>query len=87
MNLSGIKKEQIKQITSDNKVTGLSYTDYEDGVMLNIDCRKYLVEHATHFVEKYESDFSVFSRNDASYFVDMLKDSEIKSNLQERLRR
>lgn len=86
VNLSGIKKQQIKQVSSDNKVTGLSYADYEDGVMLNIDCRKYLEGHATHFVEKYESDFSVASRNDAFYFVDMLKDSKIKSNLQERLK-
>lgn len=86
VNLSGIKMEQIKSITSDNKVTGLSYTDYEDGLMLNIDCRKYLVEHATYFVEKYEAKFSVSNRNDASYFVDMLKDSEVKSRLQERLK-
>lgn len=86
VNLSGIKKEQIRSINSNDAITGLSYADYEDGLMLNIDCRRYLVEHATHFVEKHESDFSIYSRRDASYFVDMLKDSEIKSSLQERLR-
>ncbi|MFA7493827.1 MAG: hypothetical protein WCZ43_09980 [Proteiniphilum sp.] len=86
LNLSGVKEEQIKSISSDDKVTGLSYANYQDGIMLNIDCRRFLVEHATHFVEKYESNSSLSNRNDASYFVNMLKDSETKSGLQKRIR-
>ncbi|WP_298652997.1 hypothetical protein [uncultured Proteiniphilum sp.] len=85
VNLSGIKKEQIKQIDSDNKVTGLSYMDYEDGLMLNIDCRRYLVEHATHFVEKYEAFHSSSNKNDAIYFTGMLKESSQKTELLKRI--
>lgn len=85
VNLSGIKEEQIKSMSPDDKVTGLSYADYEDGIMLNIDCRRFLVEHATHFVEKYEVSRSLSDKKDASYFVNILKDSETKSRLQKRI--
>lgn len=85
LNLSGIKEAKIKSISANDKVTGLSYVDYEDGMMLNIDCRKYLVEHATHFVEKYESFPSQSNKNDAVYFVNMLKESTIKTELLQRI--
>lgn len=55
--------------------------------MLNIDCRKFLVEHATHFVEQYEKDKSNKSNKaDAGYFVQMLKASTKKTELLNRVK-
>lgn len=72
---------------TDDAVTGLSYADYGDGIMLNIDCRKYLAEHATHFVEQYEKDKSNASNKaDALYFVSMLKESDKKTKLLNRIK-
>lgn len=86
VNLKGIKKENIVSISSGDAVTGLSYADYEDGLMLNIDCRKFLVEHATHFVEQCEKDKSNKSNKaDALYFVQMLKASDKKTELLKRI--
>lgn len=85
VNLSGIKEEQIKSIVTNDAVTGLSYGSHEDGLMLNIDCRKFLAEHATHFVEKYELFRSSSNKNDARYFVNMLKESETKTKLLQRI--
>ena len=74
-------------IETDNAVSGLSYADFEDKLMLNIDCRKYLTEHATHFVEQYENDKSNASNKaDALYFVNMLKDSQKKTELLNRIK-
>lgn len=42
VNLSGVTYEQIKYVLSNEAVTGLSYAPYEGGVMLNIDCRRFL---------------------------------------------
>jgi hypothetical protein len=86
VNLSGIREEQIQSIKSNDAVTGLSIGNYEEGLMLNIDCREYLVEHATHFVEKYESSRSQSSKNDALYFVNMLKESSVKDELLQRIK-
>jgi len=86
VNLSGIKEEQIKSVTSGNEVTGLSYADYGDGLMINIDCRRFLVEHATHFVEKYESSLSSSDKRDAAYFTNMLKEAPEKFQLLERIK-
>lgn len=85
VNLSGIREEQIQSIKSNDAVTGLSVGNYEEGLMLNIDCRKYLVEHVTHFVEKYESSRSQSNKNDAFYFVNMLKESSVKDELLQRI--
>ena len=86
VNLSGIKKEDIKQISSNDEVTGLSFANYENGIMLNIDCRKYLAEHAENFVKRYETNpTSVSAKADALYFVNMLKDSDKKTELKKRV--
>ena len=45
----------IVSIEGNDALTGLSYADYRDGIMLNIDCRKYLFEHAENFVKRYEA--------------------------------
>lgn len=86
VNLKGIKKANITSVNSGDAVTGLSYADYEEGLMLNIDCRRFLTEHATHFVEQYEKDKSNKSNKaDAFYFVQMLKASDKKTELLKRI--
>lgn len=86
INLSGISLENIVSIEADDVVTGLSYANFENGMMINIDCRKYLAEHAEKFVERYEKDISNQSdKADALYFVNMLKESNTKMNLLNRL--
>ena len=85
INLKGLAKEHVKSVTSGTSVTGLSYGNYGDGIMLNLDCRKYLVEHATHFVEQYESNKTKSNKNDAIYFVNMLKESDTKAALLKRI--
>ena len=85
VNLSGIKKEDIEKISSNDEVTGLSYANYENGITLNIDCRKYLAEHAENFVKRYEANpTNASDKADANYFVDMLKDSDKKTELKKR---
>jgi len=85
LNLVGIDKDQIKQISSNDAVTGLSYADYGEGVMLNIDCRRYLAQHAAHFVDKYLNSPSLTKKNDALYFIGKLKDSSEKEELRKKI--
>lgn len=86
VNVSGIRMEDIERIESSNDVTGLSYANYGDGIMLNIDCRKYLIEHAENFVKRYEKDpTNTSNQTDALYFANMLKDSDKKTNLLNRI--
>lgn len=86
VNLSGIQWKDIASIETNDDVTGLSYASYNDGVMLNIDCRKYLPEHAENFVKRYEANPSDASNKaDALYFVNMLKESDKKEALKRRL--
>lgn len=88
VNLRGIKQEDIKELTSNDLVKGLSSGNFEDGIMVNIDCRKYLVEHAEHFVEKFEKDRSNTSnKTDALYFVNQLKESTRKLELLNRIKK
>lgn len=87
INLNGLKRQSIVSIASGDAVTGLSYADIKDGIMLNIDCRKFLVQHATHFVERYEKDKSNKSKKmDAVYFVNQLKVSDKKEALLKRIK-
>lgn len=87
VNLKGLSIQNISSVNSDDAVTGLSYGNYEDGIMLNIDCRKFLVEHATHYVEQYEKNKSNKSNKaDARYFVNMLKESDKKKELSNRIK-
>lgn len=46
VNVGGIEMENIASISSNDAVTGLSYGNFEDGITMNIDCRKFLAEHA-----------------------------------------
>ncbi|MDD3333587.1 MAG: hypothetical protein PHT65_10640, partial [Proteiniphilum sp.] len=85
VNLSGIKYDQVKEVISNDAVTGLSYAPYEGGVMLNIDCRRYLYEHAAHFVDKYLKSSTLSNRNDAIYFVEKLKESSRKDELRQKI--
>ena len=86
LNLKGLAKGEIKSIQSNDVVSGLSHADYKEGTMINIDCRKFLKEHAEHYVEVYEKDKSKTNLNDAAYFVNMLKASQRKDALLERLK-
>ncbi|MDD4032980.1 MAG: hypothetical protein PHS48_07030 [Bacteroidales bacterium] len=81
VNVKGLKKAQITSVTAGDPVTGLSYGEYEDGTMINIDCRKHLMEHAIHYVEKYEKNKTASNARDAKYFVNMLKASSKKNAL------
>ncbi len=85
VNLKGLKKDNITSISTNNSITGFSHGNYENGVMLNIDCRKFLVEHATHFVEQYGENKTESNKQDAIYFVNMLKDSDKKKELLQRI--
>ena len=86
VNIFGLKMEDIESIKSNEDVTGLSYGDHKDFFMLNIDCRKYLAEHAENFVKRYEANpTDVSAKADANYFVNMLKDSDKKTELKKRI--
>lgn len=85
LNLKGITKSQIISIKTNDAIKGMSFGDYSEGLMLNIDCRKFLVQHATHYVERYEQNKTSSNRLDAIYFVNKLKDSQQKTNLLSRI--
>jgi hypothetical protein len=85
VNLNGITYDQISRVISNEAVTGLSYASYDGGVMLNIDCRRFLFEHAEHFVEKYLKSSDAWDRDDAIYFVEKLKESPKKDELRKRI--
>lgn len=54
---------------------------------MNIDCRKHLTEHAENFVKRYEANTTVKAyREDALYFVGMLKESDKKEELIKRIK-
>ena len=86
INLKGIKVENIVGIKTSSEISGFSFANYEDGIMMNIDCRKFLVEKAQHYVKLYEKKKSKSNLSDAKYHVEMLKDSEIKTVLLNRLK-
>lgn len=86
INISGIKLSDIISISSNDATSGFSYADYDNGIMMNIDCRKHLVELATHYVEKYEKDkTNTSNKADAIYFVKLLKPSSTKEDLLKRV--
>lgn len=86
LNLEGISPTDITSITTDDTITGLSWANYKEGLMINIDCRKYLLEHAAHFIGEYEKNPTSMTKCDALYFVNMLKDSPQKKSLLERIK-
>ena len=89
VNLPGMLAENIKSIESNVTVTGLSYANYgeNEGLMLNIDCRKFLTEHAENFVKRHEAKpTDASAKTDALYFVKMLKKSNKKDELLKRIK-
>lgn len=87
VNIAGVNILDVVSVESNNVVTGLSYGEHENGIMLNIDCRKYLVEHAEHFVERYEvAPSNTSNKADALYFINMLKESDKKESLKKRIK-
>ena len=85
VNVGGIITNQIQHITSNDAITGLSYANYNNELMINIDCRKFLLEHANHYVEQYEENSIQSNREDALYFTNQLKDSPQKTALLNRI--
>lgn len=86
INLNGILKDQVETISTDEAVKGLSYNNHNNGIMINIDCRKFLAEHATHYVSVYEQCKSnMYKKADAIYFTNMLKESDKKDELLKRI--
>lgn len=86
LNLRGISVAECATIDAGTTVSGLSYADFGDDLMINIDCRRALESHAEHFVLKYEKSSSAANLTDALYFVDMLKASTRKDALLKRLK-
>lgn len=86
LKVKGLKKSDIASVSAGAVVKGLSWGEGSDGLIINIDCRKYLLEHATHFVEQYEKNKTDIALREARYFVNMLKDSPQKAALLKRIR-
>lgn len=85
INLTNVSMSNVIDISSSKIVSGMSYAKFGNGIMINIDCRKHLLEHAVYFVEKYEDNPSKSNRDDALYFVNRLKTSQAKQALLQRL--
>ena len=85
-NVKGLNVGNVLSVDADDVVTGLSYGDFNGDLMVNIDCRKFLKEHATVFVERYERDKSTRLKRDAQYFVSKLKETDEKRALMERIK-
>lgn len=86
INLNNISMADIKSVTSSGIVTGMSYAGFGDGVMINIDCRKHLLDHAIHYVMKYETTGISSDLADAYYFVRRIKESGAKTDLLARIK-
>lgn len=89
INLYNLEMDDIDSIETDNNISGFSYADCKEKncVMMNIDCRKYLAEHAENFVKRYEANPGVkANKEDARYFVGMLKESDKKDELLKRIK-
>ena len=87
INISGLNCDNISSISTNYAVNGLSFGEFNDGIMLNIDCRRYLSERAEHYIMVYEQDKSNASKkNDAIYFTNILKDSDLKTTLLKRIK-
>ncbi|MGE0092656.1 MAG: hypothetical protein AB7S40_08940 [Bacteroidales bacterium] len=91
LNIRGITLKDVASLSSSDEVTGLSYADFTDQngetmLMVNIDCRKYLMEHAIHFIERYEKLGKEPHKRDALYFTSKLKESDAKRELLQRIK-
>lgn len=87
LNIKGIEFSQVKSVSSNNVVTGLSFGPHQKGISVNIDCRKYLFQQASFYVSKYLISRKNADLIDARYFLSMLKDSEEKTKLQSQLQK
>lgn len=81
LNLKGIHTNNIKYIETDDIITGFTYGDYNEGVMLNIDCYKNLYERARFYSEQYIAHPFSLNLDDALYFINQLKASDKKQEL------
>lgn len=81
LNIPGLKMNKIKSITSSSSVSGLSYGDFGNGISINVDCRKFLYDHADYYVKKYLSKKNQSNLADATYHVNALKKSVQKDEL------
>lgn len=92
LNVSGVDPASCTAVGGGETVTGLSWAPGREAaegaevLAVNFDCRHALAAHAEHFVEVYEADPSAANRADARYFVAMLKDSDRKEELLERIK-
>lgn len=96
INLTGLSKEHVVAVTPGSSVTGMSYNDFtsqsaEGGtgrnLMINVDCRRSLAEHAARYVAEYEKDPTDEAlKADALYFTNRLKASETKTGLLNRIK-
>ncbi|MDR0972228.1 MAG: hypothetical protein LBM25_07585 [Bacteroidales bacterium] len=86
LNIEGINMDNLSNISSNDNVKGLSYNNYDGNLMINIDCRKFLYEHALHYVEQYENQKTQSNKRDAQYFISFLKPSPEKDQLLDRVK-
>jgi len=85
LNLKGITSDNIQSLQTDDVITGFSYGNYDEGVMLNIDCYKYLYERAVFYSEQYIANPTNLNLEDALYFINQLKTSDKKQELLRRV--
>lgn len=81
LNIAGLKKSMIASISSNEQVTGLTYGDFGDGLSINLDCRKFLYDHANYYVKRYLSKRTKTNLEDARYHTGALKESVQKRDL------
>ena len=92
LNVSGVDPASCTAVGGRRNGHGLSWAPGREAaegaevLAVNFDCRHALAAHAEHFVEVYEADPSAANRADARYFVAMLKDSDCKEKLLERIK-
>lgn len=92
LNLAGVDPSACTEVEGGETVAGLTWGAAKEAVeagevlMVNIDCRHALYEHAVHFVELYEKSPTAANRADARYFVEMLKESDRRQALSDRLK-
>ncbi len=85
LNIKGVLMDNIKSISANETVTGLTYGNFDKGISINLDCRGFMYEHAAQYVERYLAKKSATNLLDAKYYINAIKDSERKKNLFTRL--
>ena len=74
-------------VSSGNNVYGLSYGKGKDNVwLMNIDCNRSLLDKAERYVAAYEKSRDSSDKEDASYFVNLLK-KELNTDYRDRINR